>query len=206
MITVGQLLKDARKHKNITLKNLEDITKIKKAFIEKLENNDWDNLPDYPVISGFVKNLSTALDISPQTSSAILRRDYLPKKLYVNPKPDVVSKFSWSPKLTFSFGVGLLVLIIFGYLVFQYRQFISSPDLFISSPKNNEIVLQSKVKVLGKTSTDAVLLVNNQPITLDQDGNFETEMVITKETKELKFTSTSRSGKVTEKIISISVE
>lgn len=206
MNTVGQILKEARIQKGISLQKLEHLTKIKKDFITKLEKEDWNNLPEFPVVSGFVKNLAGALDLSVNNVNAILRRDYPPKKLAINPKPDVQNKFSWSPKLTFIVGVGILIVLVLGYLGFEYKKFIQPPELEIYSPKSSEIIIKTKVKVSGKTTTDVVITVNNQPIIIDQNGEFEAELEITKETKELIFKAVSRSGKVTEKNISITVE
>lgn len=206
MNTVGQILKDARIKKGISLIKLGNLTKIKREFILKIENSDWDKLPEFPVVSGFVKNLANALDLSVDNTNAILRRDYPPKKLAINPKPDVEKKFSWSPKLTFAVGVGALVILVLGYLGMEYSKFVKPPELEIISPKNSEIVHGQKIKISGKTTTDALLMVNNQPIILDQDGSFVTELEITKDTKEIKFVAVSRSGKTTEVIRSISVE
>jgi len=206
MNTVGQILKEARFKKGISLIKLENITKIKREFLIKIEKNDWNGLPELPVISGFVKNIANALDLSVNNINAVLRRDYPPKKLTINPTPDVGSKFSWSPKLTFVVGIGILILFVLSYLGFEYIKFIKSPELEINSPKNNEIITDTKVRVSGKTTTDVGLTINNQPIILDQEGNFVTEIQITKNTKELKFIATSRSGKVTEKNVSINVE
>lgn len=206
MNTIGQILKEARIKKGISLIKLENLTKIKKEFILKLERNDWDNLPEFPVVSGFVKNLTNVLGISSINANAILRRDYVPKKLAINPKPDVDRKIFWSPKLTFAIGIGTLLVLVLGYLGLEYLKFVKPPELNIISPKENEQILQNTVKIEGKTTTDAVLTVNNQPITLDQDGKFITEIEITKETKELKFVSISRSGKQTEIIRKIIVE
>lgn len=206
MNTVGQILKDARIKKGISLSRLEYLTKIKRDFILKIEKGDWDKLPEFPVVSGFVKNLGSALDLSVDNINAMLRRDYPPKKLTINPKPDVQSKFTWSPKLTFAVGVGILIISVLCYLGFEYSKFTRPPEIEITGPKSNEIVLNKKVKVSGKTTTDVSLTVNNQPITLNQDGEFVSELEVTKETHELKFVATSRSGKVTEKSVSITVE
>jgi cytoskeletal protein RodZ len=206
MNTVGQILKEARVKKNISLVKLENLTKIKKEFILLLEKNDWDNLPEFPVVSGFVKNISNALGISTANANAILRRDYPPKRLAINPKPDVEGKFSWSPKLTFAIGIGIFLVLVLGYLGIEYTKFIKPPELIIDKPVENEQVLQTKVKIEGKTTTDAILTVNNQPIILDQDGKFVTEIEITKDTKELKFISISRSGKKTEIVRKITIE
>ena len=88
--------------------------------------------------------------------------------------------------------------MVLGYLGFEYSKFKSSPTLEITTPIENQIVLSSKVQVKGKTATDVKITVNNQPIIVDQDGNFVGEIEIMKETKDLKFIATSRSGKVTQ--------
>jgi cytoskeletal protein RodZ len=206
MNTIGQILKASRVEQNIPLSLLENSTKIKKDFIIKIENEDWDNLPEFPVVSGFVKNIASALGLSVNNINAVLRRDYPPKKLRINPKPDIQNKFMWSPKLTFGVGISVLVLIVLSYLGFEYKKFMTAPDLGIIKPIENEVILKNSVKIEGKTTTDVSLTVNNQPITLDQDGGFLTEIDIAKDTKSLIFKAVSRSGKVTEKIINIKVE
>ncbi|KKP47669.1 MAG: hypothetical protein UR39_C0003G0071 [Candidatus Woesebacteria bacterium GW2011_GWA1_33_30] len=206
MNTVGQTLKTARLKKGVSLIKLENLTKIKREFISKIEDNDWDNLPEFPVVSGFVKNIASALGISTGNTNAILRRDYSPKKLAINPTPDVGSKFVWSPKLTFVVGISFLLILVLGYLGFEYIKFIKPPGLIILTPVENEKVLQTKIKIEGKSVTDATLTVNNQLIIIDQDGKFKSEIEITKDTKELIFIVVSRSGKKTEKVIKIAVE
>ena len=206
MTTIGQILKNARLQKGYSVNFLERKTKIKKEFISLIEKNDWDNLPEYPVVSGFIKNIAMVLDLPVENTNAILRRDYPPKKLSINPKPDIQDKFTWSPKLTFAVGISIISLIVLGYLGLEYQKFIKPPEIEIVSPKNSQIVLEQKVKVEGKTTTDVTLTINNQPIILDQEGNFVTEILITKDTKSLIFKAISRSGKLTEKTVEIKVE
>jgi cytoskeletal protein RodZ len=206
MNTVGKILKEARLSKNISLSSLENLTKIKKEFIQKIEEEDWNNLPEFPVVSGFAKNIASTLELSENNLNAVLRRDYPPKKLTINPKPDIQNKFFWSPKITFGVGVAIIIIAVLAYLGVEYQKFLKPPELVVTSPKVNESVFNNKVKVSGETTTDVSLMVNNQPISLDQDGMFITEIAVTKDTKELKFVATSRSGKTTEKVININVE
>jgi len=154
----------------------------------------------------FVKNIANSLELSIDNTNAVLRRDYPPKKLAINPKPDISQKLTWSPKLTFAIGVITLVLLVLTYLGIEYQKFTKSPELVINSPKESEVVNQNTVKISGRTTTDAVVTVNNQPITLDQDGGFDTLLEVTKDTDKLLFKAVSRSGKVTEKTVDISVE
>jgi cytoskeletal protein RodZ len=197
MKTVGQTLKEARITKSYSLKHLEGITKIKSDFIDSIEKEKWEALPPFPTVLGFVKNLSTALEIDPNLAVAVLKRDYPPKKLKINPKPDVSAKFAWSPKLTFVVGVLVILLMLFGYLIFQYIHFISPPRLNVDSPKENQVVVGDSVTVFGSTDGDAKIIVNNQPVAVSDEGKFSVNLNIVKETKEIVIAASSRSGKTT---------
>lgn len=198
MNTIGTLLTKARRERGLSLERLESETRIKRVFIKAIEEEDWEKLPEYPVVLGFVRSIAGVLGIPDGKALALLRRDYPPKNLKINPNPDVEKKFSWSPKLTFLVGIGLFLLLLLGYLGLQYTKFMAPPMLEISKPKEEEVVFSKKVVVEGKTETDTTLEVNNQPIIVDADGNFSGSVEISKETTELTFKATSRSGKETE--------
>jgi hypothetical protein len=197
MKTAGRYLKEARLKKRFSLSKVEDETKIKKEFIESLENNNWQTLPDFAVVLGFVKNIAKFLDLNEKQMAAILRRDYPPKDLSVNPKPDVVNKFIWSPKITFVVGISLVLLLVFGYLGYQYKKFVSPPFLEITEPKEGEVVRNRNVWVLGKTDQDVVLKINNQPVLVEDEGHFKAEIQIYEGTTEIVVKAVSRSGKET---------
>lgn len=198
MKSIGEYLKEARLKKRYSLAKIEDETKIKKEFIEAIEKMDWKKLPDFSIVLGFIKSLSQFLELDEKKTTAIFRRDYsLKKETGINPKPDVSKEFTWTPKLTFWLGLGLTILVILGYLVFQYKRFISSPNLTVSEPKQGQTVTLSKVLVVGKTDEDATVKVNNQPVLLGTDGTFQVEIQIYGGTKEIVIQAVSRSGKET---------
>lgn len=198
MKTIGQIINSARVSKNISIKKLEDVTKIKVEFIESIEKEKWQVLPTFSTVLGFVKTLSTALSIDPKMSVAVLKRDYPPKKLNINPKPDVSSKFVWQPKFTFAIGIGIVILAILGYLGFQYKKFISPPYLSIDSPKENQVISGDSVLVFGTTDGDVKLTIDNQPVLVGDDGKFSTSIGITDSTTEIDIIAVSRSGKMNE--------
>src|SRR3989339_313378 len=169
MKTVGDILKLARLKKRYSLKNVEGETKIKKEFIEAIENGNWTVLPDFPVVSGFVKNLASYLEVDVKTAYAILKRDYPPQKLSINPKPDVGGKFTWTPKYTFLVGILIVVLTLLGYLGFQFVKFNSPPTLEVAKPQNNFITTSNKTDVSGKTDSDATVKINNQLVLVNDD-------------------------------------
>ncbi len=197
MKTLGVLLKEVRLKKGYSLNKIEGKTKIKRNFIEGVENEDWGALPEFPVVVGFVKNISAALGISSKRAVALLRRDYPPKPLSINPKPDIGNKFSWSPRLTFLVGVGAILVLILGYLGFQYVKFVSPPTLIVYEPTENQVITSTKVDVSGKTDSDATVSVNNQPSLVGDDGKFQTQILIFEGTNEIIIKATSRSGRET---------
>ena len=113
MRTVGKFIKEARVKKRHSRVGLEKVTKIKREFIKAIEEENWEKLPEFPVVAGFVKNIVGVLKIDQKQAVALLRRDYPPKKLAINPKPYVSDRFTWSPRLTFLAAVAVVSLGIF---------------------------------------------------------------------------------------------
>lgn len=205
MKTISQILKEARVKKRYSLRLLSEATKIKADFITNVEKGNWKGLPPFSTTLGFVKNMAKAVGVEESMAVAVFKRDYPPKVQAIIPKPDVGKKFVWSPKLTFTIGIWLVIALVLGYLVIQYVKFLSPPSLEVISPKENEVITSLTLDVSGKTNSDAKVIVNNQPVIVDDNGNFSTTLDINSETKEVDIVATSRSGKVTEIKRNISV-
>jgi cytoskeletal protein RodZ len=206
MKTIGKIIKESRVKKKYSRKKLESQTKIKKEFIKAIEEEDWNALPEPPVLVGFVKNIASALSLNQRQVVAILRRDYPPRSQRINPKPDVESKLAWSPRLTFLLGVIVASLIIVGYLGFQYVNFITPPNLNVEFPAEDQVITQETLEVSGETDPEATIRVNNQPVIVNDDGKFTTEIEIFEGTKEVIVVARSRSGKETTVVRKIKVE
>jgi len=197
MDTIGTVLKNARRNRRFSRVRLEKETRIKKEFIKAIEEEKWSQLPELPVVKGFVRNIAQTLKVNEKRVTALLRRDYPPKPLDVNPKKGVFEKFVWSPKFTFFLGVVIVIIALLGYLSFQYTSFISPPTLEIIGPKEGEVITGTEIAVFGKTDSDANISVNNQPVIVDADGAFEAEIEVVKGSQEIIIRATSRGGKET---------
>lgn len=206
MRTIGEVIKEARVKRKLTFTKLEEETRIKKEFITAIEKEDWERLPEYPVVNGFVRSLAGVLKIDVRQTLAKLRRDYPPKNLRINPKPDVSPKILWSPKTTFLVAIAAFTLIIFSYLGYQYVKFISPPPLDVSVPLEGEVVTVPSLTVSGVTQSEAVVKVNNQPVLVGEDGKFSTEIEIFERTEDIEVKAISRSGKETTVHRNIKVE
>lgn len=206
MDTIGGYLKKARLFNRMDYRGLEKLTKIKASFIKNIEDERWDKLPEYPVVSGFVKNIASYLGLDTKKTLAIFRRDYPPKFIRLNPKPDVDKKFILSPKIAFAVGSALILTSIFVYLFFQYRNFVNPPSLEIYSPTSDQLVKEELAVVEGITDKDATVLVNQQPAIVDENGKFSEEIILDTSTTEIVVSAKSRAGKETEVRIPVRVE
>lgn len=208
MRTIGEILKNAREKKNISLEDAAKATKIRINFLRDLEENRFAQISEATVVKGFIKNYAEYLSLSSLDALAILRRDFienakgqiLPRGTY---EPLGNKGFSWTPKMTI-FTVTLLVFsIILGYFLINLISLNGAPLLKITSPENNETFLVSGIRIEGKTDTDAVVLINNQLIGLETDGSFEYPYVLSPGDNKIKIEATSRRNKKSSKEITV---
>ncbi|PJE67826.1 hypothetical protein COU95_00290 [Candidatus Shapirobacteria bacterium CG10_big_fil_rev_8_21_14_0_10_40_9] len=200
MKTVGEILKEAREKKEISLSEVEKATKIKVRFLESLEKNDFSKISEATVTKGLIKNYAEYLGLSSGDILAVFRRDFiedkkgqiLPRGLY---KPLSQPKLAWTPKLTVMVSVGILFLIIASYLTVQLFGLLGSPPLEIYSPKNKEIVKVEEINIQGKTSSDAVVFINGEMAEIGSDGSFEKTVTLSPGENKFQIEAVSRRGK-----------
>ena len=197
MRTIGKVFKESRIRKKISLSRLEELTKIKREFIRAIENEDWESLPEYPSVLGFVKSISGRIGMDSKKAVALLRRDYPPRSVKINPNPDVSKKFVWSPKLTFLAAISVVVIIIILYLGVEYRRFISPPKLDLILPKEGQVFKDKHLLIKGVTDVDSTIKVNNQPVLVDENGSFSFKLEVSEKTEKIVVIAQSRSGKET---------
>ncbi len=63
-LELGTLLKKARKNKGLTLDQIQEETKIRKKYLEAIENNDFDVLPGAVYLKVFVKGYARIVDLN----------------------------------------------------------------------------------------------------------------------------------------------
>ncbi|MFD1735887.1 helix-turn-helix domain-containing protein [Bacillus salitolerans] len=66
MAELGQRLKQAREDKNLTLEELQAITKIQKRYLQNIEENNYSSLPGVFYARAFVKQYAEAVGLNPE--------------------------------------------------------------------------------------------------------------------------------------------
>jgi len=202
MKTVGEILRDARIAKQLTLTDVEERTKIRLKFLDAIEKNDFTILPSLSYAKGFVKNYSEILGLDSKTVLAFFRRQIadVPKSSLL-PKgveePLNRSYLQLTPGRFITLVVAALILLFLAYLGFQYRALQQSPTLIIDSPVNQAVVTDKRVEVLGKTDPDATVTINGVSVLVRGDGEFFDQVALESGVNKFTIVATSRFGKTT---------
>ncbi len=175
MTTVGEILRKRREEKKLTIAQVEATTKIRGKFVDALEKNDFNKLPPGTFTKGFIKNYAAFLGLPQNEMLAFYRRQVNEEKTLVLPHGKteaLMNNFALTPQKFMAGAVVALLLAFFAYLIFSYFQFAGSPVLIVSAPGNNIVTTSEMVDVDGKTDPDATITINNQPVTVNENGSF----------------------------------
>lgn len=63
---VGDRLRQAREAKGLTLEQIEEITRIRRRYLQALEEEDYGQLPGEVFVRGFLRNYALALGLDPE--------------------------------------------------------------------------------------------------------------------------------------------
>ena len=200
MIRIGQRLQEERIRKGLTVEEVSKAIKIRPSFIIAIEKGDYTKLPSSTYAQGFVRNYIRYLGLSEKETIAVFKREFDAEKTFrVLPEGFTRSKDFSGRKQHIHHTVFLflgIVVIIVGYILFQYRYAFINPPLEVTSPPKN-IVTNNIIVVAGKTDPNATLSVNNELVSLDSQGNFAKRIDIFPGETVLAIKATNKFGKET---------
>lgn len=180
MISVGERLALERKRKGIAIEEVSKATKIRPQFIEALEKGNYKALPSSAYIQGFIRNYSSFLGLPSKEIAALFRREFneaeflgvLPESFTQKNNHALPGFRLHQMFLLLFFGFSLSI----GFIFYQYRFALFNPFLQVISPKEKSIVATGLVTVVGKTDSNATVTINDTPVLVDKDGNFNKEI------------------------------
>lgn len=201
MIKIGTKFSEARRRKGLTLDEISQTTKIRKEFLEAIENGEYAKLPSSAYAYGFVRNYAKFLGLDEGQSIALFKREFDSEKSF-----EVLPKFSAGSEISFKklrvgrnlvLLIGVLAFIIF-FIFFQYKDAIFSPTLKISNPKEGGTISSQDLQVSGITDPNSVVYVENQPVSLESDGSFKKTITVFPGKAIIDIKSVNRFGKQSE--------
>lgn len=177
--SLGDTLKNARKKKEITLDQAEEETKVRTRYLEALEENRFDDLPESVYTLGFLAKYAEFLELDKDRLMAQFNeergRNHTSSRLMVErrlkePFFQITSRF---------FVIASIVLAlagILGYIGYSVHNLTAPPNLEISSPSSEQILNTDRVEIIGKTDEGVTIMINNEPVYIDEKGNFRQEV------------------------------
>lgn len=176
--TVGDLLKEERLHHSITLSDLAKATRIRTEHLQALEENNFSLLPAATFVKAYIRNYARVLDFDPEPLIRLLRRDFkesaqgqLVPREFLTP---LLRKRVFLTPITIAVISGAVAfLILLSYVGFQWYKLQQPPSITVEFPEEFETV-GPQVEVAGVTDSDAIVVVNEQPVALQPDGSFAT--------------------------------
>jgi cytoskeletal protein RodZ len=208
MIQVGQKLRETRTKQGLSVGDVEKAIKIKSSFILALERGEYHKLPS-AYVQGFVSNYIDFLHLPKRETMALFRREYdakadfrvLPEGL-AKQEPYRSRRFRITPRLMLLiFGV----LVLCGFLAYQFRFAYLNPKLVIFQP-TNEAAVSRNVVVKGETDANVTLTINEEIVSVSTDGTFSKTITVFPGKSTLIIRAVNRMGKETVTERSVSVE
>ena len=90
---VGEILKQAREEKNISLEEISRATKIRKRYLSEIEKGEYETLPPDVYARGFVKRCAGFLDLDVERISFLYKRERnIQEKIDRHKRTDLNSK------------------------------------------------------------------------------------------------------------------
>ncbi len=100
----------------------------------------------------------------------------------------------------------VVVLVAFGYFLFEARGVLLYPPLYVFEPHNNEVFHTTRIHVAGSTDPDSHVLVNGRDFIADPNGNFDGLVTVNPGYNPIGFSVRDRFGHETQKVLQIVIE
>jgi cytoskeletal protein RodZ len=212
-LTLGEKIKKLRSEKRIALNEVSRVTRIQIAYLEYLEDGEYEKLPADVYVKGFLRSYADFLGVDDQILIKLYEKEKGIKKNMEESKNSQAGKPASKPVNISAFIVTpqklaiylMVILIVFG-LAYLYREigsFSDAPRLIVLNPEADAKTESNSLSVEGMTEKDAKLFVNDQPILVNDDGKFNENITLQNGVNTINLKAVNKFGKETEKSITI---
>lgn len=208
--TLGEQLKKIRSEGRITLMEISRETKVPVRYLTMIEEGDYDSLPPDVYVKGFLRNYAEYLGVDPKKLVELYQREKdIKNNITKNedagpaPKPARIPRFVVTPKIITAATISLVVLGGFLFLYKEIGRFAAQPRLAITEPLGDEAIGGNSIDVVGFTDQDAKLTINDQPVLVNDNGEFRENILLQEGLNAITISATNKFGKNASKTINI---
>ncbi len=175
-----------------------------------IEEGDYDSLPPDVYVKGFLRSYAEYLGVDPKKLINIYQREKdiknnLTKNGNARPvsKPIRVPRFVITPKIITAAAIILVILGGFFYLYKEIGRFAAEPRLAITEPLGDEVIEGNSVNITGFTDQDSKLTINDQPVLVNDEGEFQENILLQDGLNTITVSAINRFGKSASKTLNI---
>jgi len=208
--TLGEQLKNIRSTGRITLSEVSRETKIPVKYLEMIEEGKYEKLPPDVYVKGFLRGYAEFLGADPKKMINLYQRERdIKSNLNRDGKKNVPMKipkpvrFVVTPRIVIASAVVLIVIGGFFYIYRQIGRFAAVPRLVVTKPSEGENVEGNSIEIAGFTDKDAKLTINEQPIVVNDNGDFKENVLLQKGINAITISSVNRFEKSTAKTFNV---
>ena len=208
--SVSEILKEAREAKGLSVSDVETETKVRAKYIAAIEKGDWSQFSHDIYLRGFISAYAKFLELDVKSIMSSYEKESLlciknrkckNRISYGNAVDE--KKVLITPKILTYFGLGIFVVSMCSYIVFQLFKFAGNPNLNIMSPENNIVVESDSTDLAGITDTDTAISVNNESVPVTTDGRFQLKLKLHRGINVVKIQAINKAKKETSKVYTI---
>jgi len=206
--TLGQTFRRKRKKEKISILDAEIGTNIRSKYLVSIEEDDWFSLPAHTYTKGFVSRYAKFLGLEQKKVMECYnreRRNFSNINNLISPTSKIQDKkFLITPKVVIPIAVGLVLVAVFSFIIYQVYGFAAAPELVITSPDNNSILEDENIEIRGVTDQGVYVYVNDENIMVSSEGKFVAEFQLHSGVNIIEVKAVNKAEK--EKILTYTVE
>ncbi|MEX2462292.1 MAG: RodZ domain-containing protein [Paenibacillaceae bacterium] len=168
MSELGQLLRKARLEKGISLEDMQETTKIRKRYLEAIEDGNYKLLPGNFYVRAFIKSYSESVGLDPNEVLRLYRNVIPVSEVDSKVEPNhrkrsgIKTNDRWSKRITTLVFITFLVLII--VLVYYFADKNSKiTDNTYKTDEQNQRLTKKEVDVVEPNATPVATIIPNTP-------------------------------------------
>jgi len=197
-ISVGQQLKERRIERGLSLKDIEQATRIRGKYLVAIEAGSYTELPHDIYTKGFIQSYANHVGLDGAVIAQAYTAERGEQELQMRRISSVTTpRFVLTPRrLTLAGGL-IVAAIIITYLATQLSTLTAAPNLEVTNPPSDQVLHGSLITVSGHVAGGADVFVNDSPILVDGSGGFTDPIALQDGVNSIRVSAKNRLGKTT---------
>lgn len=190
-LTLGEYLQEGRTSRRITIEQAATDLKIRQDYIRALEQSEYRSLPSPVFIKNYVLKYTQYLRLSTEQTTKLLEEElkaYTPEPSIPILKGHLTKHPLRVAQVIGIVGVLLLILAVVTYVSFEISSTVQPPELVLESIPEKVSPDNRAVIISGHTVSEALVTINEQSVSVKEDGSFAQSVTLQSGVNLLKIT------------------